>query len=124
MTTRKGRDDLAHTTEQPELTEFATVYGLSITRTGEPGGPVQLESIQTLVDVASPLLDLAAQSGGSFAMTAMEGCWRAVDDRPPFDVPIPSGGAPTFFGGKGSCAAAVSVAFSLPIRKQTTGGKP
>jgi hypothetical protein len=72
---------------EPELTAFGTVHGQGITGTRGPGGLVHLESIRTLVDVASALLDLAGRAGASFAMPAMEGRWWVEDDRPPFDVP-------------------------------------
>lgn len=54
------------------LAEFDTVHGLGITGKGEPGGPAHLESIEILVGVAGPLIDLARQSGVPFAMPPME----------------------------------------------------
>lgn len=63
------------------------MHGLGITGKGEPGGPAHLESIEILVGVAGPLIDLARQSGVPFAMPPMEGRWWVEDDRPPFDVP-------------------------------------
>ena len=73
--------------DEPELVEFGTVHGLGITGKGDPGGPVHLESIKTLVGVAAPLLPLAARSGSQFAMPPMEGRWWVEEDRPPFEVP-------------------------------------
>jgi len=73
--------------DEPELVEFGTVRGLSVTGQGEPGGPAYTTSVGALFSVAGPLLGIAAQNGAPFDMPLLEGRWWVEDERPPLDVP-------------------------------------
>lgn len=73
--------------DAPELTEFGAVTGLTVTGSGEPGGPSYVEALTALYAVAGQVLGLAAEHGQPMAMPPLEGRWWVEDDRPALEVP-------------------------------------